>query len=190
MSDEGEIFFPAALHFQGSLGGVGLDGEPDRLVEDPIYNVERLSLQTYAVLVREIVNAAAENVVLGDDFLQIESFLEPLQTMRGRTASFQGLRNCRARLGFKRVRQFVQKVGDVVVKCGRIEVLSRGELLDLLPPLDKQGRALLADEPRQVVQVIANLLLCSRAAVAQAVSARIAPERNRGWCAVEGSRYR
>ena len=88
MSDEGEIFFPAALNFQGLLGGIGLDGEPDSLVEDPINNVERLSLEAYAVFAGKIVNAAAENVVFGGDFLEVESFLKPLQTMRGRTASF------------------------------------------------------------------------------------------------------
>ena len=98
MRDKGEIFFAAPLHFQGLLGGVGLDGEADRLIEDPIHNVERVSLQTNAVLVGEIVNATPENIVLGDDFFDIESFLEPLQAVCGRAASFQGLGNCRARL--------------------------------------------------------------------------------------------
>src|SRR5207248_501198 len=65
----------------------------------------------------------------------------------------------------KRSRQFLEKVWNVVVKGRGIEVLSRGELLDVVPPLVKQSRGFLADEPRQSMHVIGDLLLCSRISV-------------------------
>ena len=72
----------------------------------------------------------------------------------------------------------------MVVKRRGVEVLSRGEFLHLPPPLGKQGRALLADELRQCMQVIANLLLSWRVPVSQAVSARIAQNTTE-----DGARY-
>ena len=55
------------------------------MVEDQVDNVERLPLQGQAVLVGKIVNAAAKDVVLRNDLLDIECFLETLQTMSWRT---------------------------------------------------------------------------------------------------------
>jgi hypothetical protein len=75
---ESEIFFAAPLHFERPLGRVGLDSQADRLIEHPVHNVEGLALQVEAVLLCEIVNTAAQDVVFGDNFFEIESFLETL----------------------------------------------------------------------------------------------------------------
>ena len=83
---EGEILFPAPLHFQRALGGIGLHGQADRLVEDPVEDVERPALQAQAVLLGEVVDAAAQDVVLRDDLFDIECVLEALQSMRRRAA--------------------------------------------------------------------------------------------------------
>jgi hypothetical protein len=86
--DKGKILFPASLHFQRSLGGIFLHGLANRLVEDTVQNVERLALQAQTILLGQIVNATAQDVVLGDDLFEIKSLLETLQTMRRRAASF------------------------------------------------------------------------------------------------------
>src|SRR4051794_23020513 len=98
MRYESEIFFSAPLHLEGSLRRIGLDRHSNRLVEDPVHDVERLALQADAVLLGEIVNTAAQNVVLRHDLFQIKSFLKPLQSMSCGTASFERLGDCRARL--------------------------------------------------------------------------------------------
>ena len=83
---EGEILFPALLHFERLLRGEGLHGRSDRPVQDAVEDVERFPLQGQTIALREIVNAAAQDVVLRDDFLDVERFLDPLQTMRRRAA--------------------------------------------------------------------------------------------------------
>jgi hypothetical protein len=76
--DKSEILFPASLHLERSLCRIGLDGQANRLVEDPIHNVEGFSLEAQAILLGEIVKATAQDVVLGNDLFEIERLLETL----------------------------------------------------------------------------------------------------------------
>ena len=78
MCHKSEILFPASLHFEGSLRRIGLHGDANRLVEDPVHNVEGFSLQAQAMLLGEIMKAAAQDVVLGHDLFEIERLLETL----------------------------------------------------------------------------------------------------------------
>ena len=102
MRNEGQILFTALLYFQRLLSCVSLQSQTDRLVEDPIHDVERLALQVQAVVYGKIVNAAAQDVVLGNNLLNIERFLETLQTMRWRAAFHERFRNRLARPRLKR----------------------------------------------------------------------------------------
>ena len=86
MRHKGEILFPAPLHLQRALSGIGLQGQADRMVEDPVDNVERLPLQVQTVVVGKIVDAAAQDVVLRNDLFNIKCVLETLQTMSRRAA--------------------------------------------------------------------------------------------------------
>jgi hypothetical protein len=129
--DKGEILFPAPLHFQRSFRGIGLHGHSNRLVEDPVHDVEGLSLQAQAILLREIVKAAAQDVVLGNDLFEIKRLLEALQSMGWRAGSFQRFRNCLARLGLERDRQFLQEMRDVIVERRSIEMLRGWQLFYL-----------------------------------------------------------
>src|SRR5262245_25216073 len=45
-----QIFFTAPLHFERLLSGKCLDGQPDRLVQNAIQGMERLSLQAEVML--------------------------------------------------------------------------------------------------------------------------------------------
>ena len=97
MRDKGEVLFPASLHFQRLLRGIRLQGQANRLVEDPVHNVERLPLQAYTIRFGEIVNTAAEDVVLGDHLFNIKSLLQTLESVGRRAAFDKRFRNCLAR---------------------------------------------------------------------------------------------
>ena len=60
---------------QRALGGEGLHRQPDRAVQHAVQDVEGPALQGEAVRLGEIVDAAAQDVVLGDDFLDVVSVL-------------------------------------------------------------------------------------------------------------------
>ena len=81
MCYEGEILFAAPLHFHGLLCGKGLHCQTNCLVENVVENMEGLSLQTQTMGIGEIVETAAQDVVLANDLLDIEAILDPLQTM-------------------------------------------------------------------------------------------------------------
>ena len=83
---ERQILFTAPLHFESLLGGKCLDGQSDRLVKDAVQDMERLALQAEAIVFGEIVDAAAKDVVLCDDFDDVEAVLVSLQPVDRRTA--------------------------------------------------------------------------------------------------------
>lgn len=82
MRHEGEILFATLLHFKGLLGRKGLQGHPDRAVQDPVHDPERLALQNDPMGLSKIVDAAAKDVVLGHDLLDIKAVFHALQTVR------------------------------------------------------------------------------------------------------------
>ena len=63
------------MDFERSLGRVGLYGQTDCMVENSIDDMKGLALQAHAVAISQVVNAAAEDIVLGHDFLDIEAVL-------------------------------------------------------------------------------------------------------------------
>ena len=95
---KGEILLPAPLHLQRALGGIGLQGQPDGMVENPVDSVERLPLEGHTVVVGQIVDTGAENVVLRNHLFNIKCLLETLKTMSSRTAFAKRLWNCLVRL--------------------------------------------------------------------------------------------
>ena len=101
MGDEGEIFLTPMLDLERPCGGVRLHGEADCLVQDPVEDVKRLALQAAAMAFREIVNATAQDVVLGNHFDNVETVLHPLHSVRGRTALAEGLGNRLIRADFE-----------------------------------------------------------------------------------------
>ncbi len=112
---ESEILFAASLHLQRALGGIGLQGQTDRVVQHAIDDVERPSLKNQTVLIGKIVNATAQNVVFRNDLVDIERVFEALQTVCRRTHLEQRFRNGLVGLDPKRRSQLV----DQARACGR-----------------------------------------------------------------------
>ncbi len=70
----------------------------------------------------QMMNAAPQDVVLGDHFFQIEPVFQPLQPVRGRAASPQGLRNRFVRIRSERDDELVQQTRHMVVQRGDIQL--------------------------------------------------------------------
>ena len=81
---KGQILFAAVLHIQRSLCRIGLHGRSDRAVQDAVDNVESLPLQTQTVVVGQIVETVAQDVVLRHDLFNIKPVLDTLSAMSGR----------------------------------------------------------------------------------------------------------
>ena len=86
---------------------VRLHGQPDRPVEYPIDDVKRHALHEQAVLISEVVDAFAENIVLGDDLFDVEGVLYALLTMSQRTTRFE-------RFGDRFVGAFGERRGQLI----------------------------------------------------------------------------
>ena len=149
---EGEVLFPALLYLQRALGGISLQGEADRLVEDPIEDVEGPPLEAQAVLLGEVVDAAAQDVVLRDDLFDVECVLEALQSMRRRAGFAERLRDRLIRFRPQCCSQFVQQPRHVIVERRDVELPRRRQLPNLSPPAREQCLALLLDERGQLVR--------------------------------------
>ncbi len=103
---------------------------------------------------REIVNAAAQDVVLGNDLLDVEGVLDPLHAVGGRAALDQSLGDRLARRSAQRRDQLVQDHRHVVVERRGVEMLGRRELPDLGPPAREQGVALFLDARGECVECV------------------------------------
>ena len=150
---EREILFAALAHLQRALAGEGLHGEADGAVQHAIQNVERPALQGEAVRLGEIVDAAAQDVVLGDDFLDVVAVLDALQAVRRRARLAQRLGNRLVGRGSQRAGELVDELRHMVVERRGIESCRRGQRAHLLAPLRKQALALASDERRQLVEI-------------------------------------
>ena len=74
-------------NLQCLLGCVGLQSQTDGLVEDTIYNVEWLALQIHIRSFQQNRECSrAQYCILGNHLLNIECFLQTLQTVHGRAA--------------------------------------------------------------------------------------------------------
>ena len=157
MGDEREIFLAPLLDFEGFLAGEGFDGRTDCAIEDAVEDAERFPLHAQAVPFRQIVDTAAQDVVLGHDLLDVEGVLDPLQTVGGRTALEQRFSDRLLRTGTEGRDQFRQQIRDVIIERGRIKVAGRREFADLRPPRREQGVALVVDQLCEFVEGIDNV---------------------------------
>ena len=85
MGHERQVLLPAVLDLKRLLARERLHGQTDRRIQYAVQDVERTSLKIQPVPVCQVVYASAQNVVFGDDFLDVECILDPLQAVRGRT---------------------------------------------------------------------------------------------------------
>ena len=93
MGHKRQIFLAPPLNLECLVNRVRLYRQSNRLVQNPVDNVERSPLQVEPVLIRKIVNAASQDVVFGHDFCNIESVMDTLQTMSRRTVLAVSFRN-------------------------------------------------------------------------------------------------
>jgi len=156
---ESQVLLAAVLYVQRTLGRVGLHGLSDRLVQDAVDDAKRLSLQAQAALVGQIVDAAAQNVVLRNDLFDIEPVLRALQPMRRRAAFEQRLGDRLIRLHAKRGGHLLEEHWDVIVERRDVEMSRGGELPHLPPPTRQQRIPVPCDERRQLVQNVVRHLL-------------------------------
>ena len=78
MHDESEVLLTPPLHLQGSLRRERFYGQSDRSVQDTVQDKKGLPLETQSVRFGQVVDTAAQNVVLRHDFLEVESLLQAL----------------------------------------------------------------------------------------------------------------
>jgi hypothetical protein len=152
--NEGKVFLPAPLHLERALSRVGLQGQPDGVVQNAVDDVERLALEDQSVFVGEIVDARAEDVVLRDHLLDIEGLLETLETMSRRAALAQRLRNRLVGLRPQRRRKFLEQSRNMIIERRYVELSRRRQVPHLLTPGPQQSVPLSRDERSQFVENI------------------------------------
>ena len=91
---EHQVLVSALLNRKCLLGRERLYGQTDRRIQDAVQDVERPPLQIQLVPVCQVVYAAAQDVVFGDDFLDVECIFDPLQAMCRRTTVEKSMRDC------------------------------------------------------------------------------------------------
>ena len=98
------------------------------------------------------MDATSQDVVFGNDLLDVEGVLDPLQTVGGRSTVAQDLSDGRLRGDAQRHGEFDEQIRNVIVECRKIEIARRRELPHFGPPPGQQGFAFAFDEPCQVVE--------------------------------------
>ena len=147
------------LDFERLLGGERPHGRPDRSIQDTVEDMERPPLHAQAVPVGQVVDAAAQDVVLGNDLFDVECVFDPLQAVGGRTAVEKGLSDRLARPGSQGACKLRQEMRDVIVERRHVEIPRRGERPDLRPPQREQGVPLVLDKPCKFVKDVDRHLL-------------------------------
>ena len=99
------------------------------------------------------MDAAAQDVVLRDDFLDVETVLQALQAVGRRTCRVERFRDGLVGLGLELDGQLIDELGKMVIERRSVQILRRGQLFDLQPPPGKQAFALAPDERRQFVKI-------------------------------------
>src|SRR6185295_3301394 len=97
--------------------------------------MKRFPLQPQMISFGEIVNAAAQDIILRYDFFNIECVLESLQSVGCRTAFAECLRNRLVGFFLECSSQLINQSGHVIVQSWDVKMSRRGELPDLLPPV-------------------------------------------------------
>ena len=139
MGDEGQVLLAPLSDLERLLGRERLHRCPDGTVENAVQNVKGASLHGYAVLRGQVVDAASQNVVLGDDFLDVKCVLDPLQPVRGRSAIDDGQSDGLVRAGSERDDDFRQKIRDMIVERRDVEIAGARKYSNLGSPSSEQG---------------------------------------------------
>ena len=99
------------------------------------------------------MDAAAQDVVLGDDFHDVEAFLLALQAMVRGAALEQGLRDGLVGDAPQRDDELVDQRGNVIVERRCIHVRRRWQLPHLRAPGIQQRLALTRDEVGELLEI-------------------------------------
>lgn len=78
MRDECEMLLLVYLHFQCPLGRIGLLSQANRFIEYAVDDVERFAFQINAMALSQVVETTAQDIVLGDNLLEVEFVSQPL----------------------------------------------------------------------------------------------------------------
>ena len=149
MSDKCEILFTSLLHLERLLQGERLHRHPDCTIENSVENMERSPAHVQTVVFCQVVDTATQNVVLGNDLLDIECVLDSLYAVCRRTIIEKRVSNGLIRPFSKRSCQFHKQSWDVIVQRRDIEILSRGQSTELRPPFNEQPVPLVFYQPRK-----------------------------------------
>ena len=68
------------------MRGVRLHGETDRLIDNAVDDAQIVAVNDDAVFFGQVVNAAAEHVVFGNDFFNVKAIVKALPTVGRRAA--------------------------------------------------------------------------------------------------------
>lgn len=139
MGYERQVFFPTQPNLDCLRSGKRLHGRTNRSVEDTIENMKGTALHAQALALGQVVNTASQDVVFGDNFLDIEGVFHPLQTVGGRGTREKGLGDRLFRPGPQGRYKLCQKIWYMIIECRHVEVPSCGQRPNLRPPLNEQG---------------------------------------------------
>jgi len=98
------------------------------------------------------VDAAAQDVVLGDHLLDIERIFDALYTVGGRSTFVQHFSDCRLRRRAQGSGKLRQQCRNVIVERWQVEVPRCRQRSDLFPPRGKQGLAPAFDQLGKIVE--------------------------------------
>ena len=116
MGHKGEILFAAPLHLLRTLRGIGLHGQADGMVEDPVDNVERRPLQVHRMLVGQRVYTAAQQIIFRNHLFDIKSIHETLSAMDWGGSFSECFRDGLVRPFFEGLSEFVEQSRNVIVE--------------------------------------------------------------------------
>src|SRR5689334_3566688 len=127
MCHKSKILSTLLPHLECSLCGIGLHSQGDSPVEDTVKNVEGLPLQPQTVVISEIMDAAAQDVVFRHNFCNIESVMDALYAVDGGTGFLECFGDRFIRPEFQSDSECIEEFGNVVRECWLVEVLSAGQ---------------------------------------------------------------
>src|SRR6476646_9134927 len=103
-------------------------------------------MNRHILFVGQFMNAAAENIVLGDDLLNVETIAKALAAMCGRAAGEKLFINRLVHAGTQRISKLFDKIRNAIVERRSNEILRRWEFQHLLNPACTPRVALLVDQ--------------------------------------------
>lgn len=153
MRDEGQVLFSSLPHVLRSLLCKCLDREADCAIENAIQDMEGSALEGQPVRLGEVVDTAAQDVVLGHHLGDVVTVLDALQPVGGRARRAQRLGNRFVRSGAQCGDELIDELGEMVIQCRRVQVAGRRQLTYLPAPLGEQLVSFQGQERRQLVEI-------------------------------------